>query len=191
MRLLRRLFRLFWSGLLLAMVAAALGALAARRRIVPVAAAEADEIELRAIFEPIHYQGKAAAFRGGTLEFWYGGGVIDLRESVLDQAGAHLEVQAIFGGAQILVPESWRVTANVKGIGGLGDNRPPMARAEDAPHLTIEGFVLFGGFAVMSDVPEDELRGLDEQIGRWARHSHTVAPVEPTPPVDSAPEPAG
>jgi hypothetical protein len=184
MRIIGRLITFFWSGLVLAMVLGAVGALAARRRIVPVAEPDADEIRLRAIFEPIHFQGRATKFRGGTIDCWYGGGVIDLRDAVLDTTGAHLEVRAVFGGAQILVPESWNVSSHVIGIGGVGDARPRTGLADDAPHVTIDGFVLFGGYAVMSDVPEDELRGLDEQIRRWARHGH----AEPT--VDIVPESA-
>ena len=80
MGIIRRLFMLFWTGLVLAMIAAAIGALMARRRVVPAAAADANEIELRAIFEPIHFQSRATGFRGGTIECWYGGGVIDLRD---------------------------------------------------------------------------------------------------------------
>jgi len=178
--IIRRLFMLFWTGLVLAMVLGAAGALAARRRIVPLAGADADEIRLRAIFEPIHFQSRATDFRGGTIDCWYGGGVVDLRDANLDAAGAELDVRAVFGGAQILVPEAWNVTANVVGIGGLGDTRPPTARDADAPRLTIEGYALFGGFAVMSDVPEDELRGLDEQIRRWARHGHAAEAADPT-----------
>lgn len=204
MRIIRRLITLFWTGMVLSMIGGALGAVAARRRIVPVTEPDADEIRLAAIFAPIHFQGRATNFRGGTVDCWYGGGVIDLREAVLDAAGARLEVKAVFGGGQILVPESWKVTTNVMGLGGIGDSRPGLERAEDAPHLTIDGFALFGGFAVMSDVPEDELRGLDEQIRRWSRLSHAAptveatptepTPVEPTPveatPTEPAPEPA-
>ncbi|MGZ8514753.1 MAG: hypothetical protein ACXW4H_05895 [Candidatus Limnocylindrales bacterium] len=179
MRIIRRLFTLFWTGLVLAMVLGAVGALAARRRIVPVPATDTDEIELRAIFEPMHFQSRATSFRGGSIECWYGGGVIDLRDAVLDPAGARLDVRAIFGGAQLLVPESWTVTSTVKGIGGVGDARPPAERPADAPHLAVDGYVLFGGYAIMSEVPEDELRGLDEQISRWARHGYASAPVDP------------
>ncbi len=178
MGIIRRLFTLFWTGLVLAMVLGAVGALAARRRIVPVPAAADDEIQLRAIFEPIHFQSRSTAFRGGTIECWYGGGVVDLRDAVVDAAGARLDVRAVFGGGQLIVPASWTVTSRVKGIGGVGDARPALTRDMDAPHLTIEGNVLFGGFAVMSEVPEDELRGLDEQIRRWARHGHAPAPID-------------
>lgn len=185
MRIIKRLFTLFWTGLVLAMIAGAIGALAARRRIVAAPAADADEVELRAIFEPLHFQSRSTAFRGGTIECWYGGGVIDLRDAVLDPAGARLQVRAVFGGGQLIVPGTWQVTTTVKGIGGVGDTRSRTERDVDAPQLTIEGLVMFGGFAVMSDVPEDELRGLDEQIRRWARRGQAEAPIDP------ASEPAG
>lgn len=180
MGIIRRLFTLFWTGLVLAMVLGAIGALAARRRTVPASPADADSIQLQAVFEPMHFRSRATAFRGGTIECWYGGGVVDLRDATLDPAGATLDVRAVFGGGQIIVPESWRVTCGVKGIGGVGDARPRAERDVDAPHLTIEGLVVFGGFAIMADVPEDELRGLDEQIRRWARHGQAAVPVDPT-----------
>lgn len=185
MRIIRRLFTLFWTGLVLAMIVSAVAALRARRRVVPAPAPDADEIELRAIFEPMHFQSHATGFRGGTIECWYGGGVIDLREAVLDPAGARLDVRAVFGGGQIIVPETWNVACSVKGIGGVGDSRPHVARLADAPHLMIEGLALFGGYAIISEVPEDELRGLDEQIRRWARHGQAAASM------DAPSEPAG
>ena len=193
MGFIRRLFTLFWVGLVLAMIGSAVGALMARRRVVPLPSVEADEVELRAIFEPMHFQSRSTAFRGGIIECWFGGGVIDLRDASLDPAGARLDVRATFGGGQIIVPETWNVTTGVKGIGGVGDTRPHVDRAADAPHLTIEGFVLFGGYAVMSEVPEDELRGLDEQIRRWAaRRGQATEPTDPAmETTDPASEPAG
>ena len=190
MGIIRRLFTLLWTGLVLAVILGAIGALAARRRVVPVPAPDADEIELRAIFEPMHFQSRATGFRGGTIECWYGGGVIDLREAVLDPAGARLDVRAVFGGGQLIVPESWTVTVGAKGIGGVGDTRPRVERPADAPQLTIEGFVLFGGFAIMSEVAEDELRGLDEQIRRWARHNPAAHHGEAAPAAEPASDPA-
>jgi hypothetical protein len=191
MGVVRRLFTLFWTGLVLAMVAGAVGALVARRRVVPAQASEADQVELRAIFEPLHFQSRSSAFRGGSIECWYGGGVIDLREAVLDPAGAHLDVRAVFGGGQVIVPEAWNVTSRVIGIGGVGDARARVDRDPDAPHLTIAGAVAFGGFAIMSDVPEDELRGLDEQIRRWAKHGPVAAHSDAAAEADRGEAPAG
>lgn len=189
MRIIRWLFTMLWVGFILAMAGAVVGALAARQRVVPAPAPDADEIELLATFEPLHYQSRASGFRGGTIECWYGGGVVDLREAVLDPAGARLEVRTVFGGGQLIVPETWNVVSHVKGIGGVADTRPATERALDAPQLTIEGVVMFGGLAVMSDVPEDELRGLDEQIQRWARHGRTAeaeAPIEAAAPIEAS-----
>ena len=101
--------------------------------------------------------------------------MIDLRDASLDQAGARLEVRTMFGGGQVIVPESWNVTSGVMGIGGVGDTRAHVDRGTRMPRTSrSSGHALFGGYAVMSDVPEDELRGLDEQIRRWARHGATA-----------------
>lgn len=179
MRIVGRLIALLWAGLLLASILGTFAALAAKRRIVPEEATDADEVRLTAIFEPIYFQSTAASFRGGTLDCWYGGGAIDLREAVLDPAGAHLQVRAVFGGGQIVVPETWQVSSRVMGIGGLGDARPRVERAPDAPHLTIEGLALFGGFAVMSEIPEGEARQLSEAVARRARPEHQAPAIDP------------
>ena len=63
----------------------------------------------------------ATSFRGGTLDCWYGGGTIDLRGATLAPNGARLDVRAIFGGAQIVVPEAWHVSTRINGLGGAGE----------------------------------------------------------------------
>jgi predicted membrane protein len=152
MKAIGRVFALFAAALMVTSVVSAIAALVTKRRIVPLDAPDADEIRVRAIFEPLTFRSTATSFRGGSVDCWYGGGVVDLREATLDPSGAVLKVRAIFGGGQILVPETWAVTLNVRGVGGLSDVRP-VDRAAEAPHLTIEGLVLFGGFAVMSEMP--------------------------------------
>ena len=108
-----------------------------------------DEIELSGIFRSFEFVSTSTAFRGGTMVCWYGGGSLDLREATLDPAGAVLTVRAIYGGAQILVPGDWRVTTAMRGFaGGAGDDRDPLAQADDAPQLTIEGLAFFGGVGI-------------------------------------------
>lgn len=164
MRAIGRLIVLFGGGLMLASVLGTIAASAAKRRIVPLEAPDADEIRVTAIFEPMTFRSTATSFRGGTVDCWYGGGVLDLRDAVLDPAGARLRVRAIFGGGQILVPAAWQVSSHVVGIGGLGDARPRVERTPDAPSLTIEGLAIFGGFAVMSEISEAEARGLSRAV---------------------------
>ena len=121
----------------------------------------ADEIALTAIFESVDVKSTATSFRGGTLECWFGGGSLDLREATLDPSGATLRVTAIFGGGQILVPPTWSVETRVVGVGGVGDARGAAgteAPAADAPTLTLAGTVVFGGFGVMSPAPRPAAR---------------------------------
>ncbi len=181
MRVIGRLIALLWLGLIATAIAGTIAARAAKRRIVPLDAPDADEIRLAAIFEPMSFRSMAGAFRGGTIECWYGGGAIDLRQATLDPGGAHLKVKAVFGGGQIVVPDSWRVTTKVLGIGGIGDARAHAVRPDDAPHLTVEGTAIFGGFGIVSDISDKEARELDKAVER-AAHRHEPAPeASPSP----------
>ena len=162
----RRLMAILWAGFMVSMAGAAVAALSMKRRIMPNASPDADEVTLVAIFEPIAFESRATSFRGGRAELWYGGGIIDLRRATLDPAGATLHVRAVFGGAQVLVPESWQVTTRVMGIGGAGDGRPRTDRSADAPRLTIEGTSFFGGLGVASDMPAEAMRSVRDAVAK-------------------------
>jgi hypothetical protein len=171
MKIVGRVIRLAWAGLMVAMAATALAALNVRRRIVPKDEPDADEVQLVATFEPILFESTAGSFRGGKVDLWFGGGIIDLRDATLDPAGARLDVRAMFGGCQLLVPESWNVTTRVLGIGGAGDGRPKVDRPLDAPHLTVEGTALFGGVGIASEIPDDSIRSLRDAVAKRQRRS--------------------
>ena len=136
------------------MVAAAATAHNLQRSLVPTTDPSADEIVAVAIFGPLDFHSTSQNFRGGRLECWYGGGVLDLRDAVLAPEGATLQVRAVFGGGQILVPPEWKVVSTVRGMGGLQDIREAKGYAADAPELVIEGLLIAGGFAVSSE-PKD------------------------------------
>lgn len=150
----KRLLKLLLLGAVVGWIASVVAALRAKQELIPIDDADADEVALVAIFAPLQFVGTSQAFQGGTVDCWYGGGVIDLRGTTLVDNLAHLRVRAIFGGGQILVPESWRVTVNVRGIGGVQDTRPVTEEqeAEDAPELVIDGLTIMGGFAIMSEL---------------------------------------
>lgn len=161
-----RVFSIFLMGFVVSMVGAAVAALSLKRRLIPEASPDADEVRLAAIFEPISFESRATSFRGGEMELWYGGGIIDLRGATLAPGGATLRVRAVFGGAQLLVPDSWQVTTRVMGIGGAGDGRPRADRALDAPRLTVEGSAFFGGLGITTDIPEEAQRSIREAIAK-------------------------
>jgi hypothetical protein len=163
-------------------IGAAIAARAMKVRIIPVDSADAPEVTLRAIFEPIQFRSTSTMFRGGTLDCWFGGGLIDLRDAILDPDGARLEIRGIFGGGQILVPESWRVTTNVVGVGGIGDSRSQTQRPVTAPLLVIDGTVLFGGFGITSELSEEAVTAIADAVARRKGRSEAMAPdPEPAP----------
>jgi hypothetical protein len=180
MKLIGRLIAIFSGLLMVISIGGAIVAVATRRRTVVVDAPDADEIHLAAVLGPLGFASTAAAFRGGTIDTIYGGGIVDLRGATLDPAGAALRVRAIFGGAQIVLPAEWRVVTAVRGLGGVGDGRPSMEHPSDAPILRIEGLALFGGFGITSDVPDGAVEKLEAAME--ARASRPAAqPAEPVP----------
>jgi hypothetical protein len=133
-----------------------------RRRTLPQEPS-ADEVDLVAAFEPLDFRSTSSAFRGGRVDTWFGGGVLDLRGATLDPAGATIEVNALFGGGNLVVPEEWNVETHVAGIGGVGDGRPARERDAEAPTLRVEGVALFGGWGITSE-PQDGRDAADEVL---------------------------
>jgi len=162
----RRLIRLVVVGWVVGMIAGAIAALSAKRRLVPTTDESADEIVAVAIFAPLAFRSTSQAFRGGVLECWYGGGVLDLRDAVLAPEGATLTVRAIFGGGQVLVPADWKIVTRVRGMGGISDVRPSTTHEAMAPELVIEGIVVAGGFAVTSELADGEAQWLEGMKGK-------------------------
>ena len=150
--MLKRIIGLGIVGMSAGMVAAAATAMNLKRSLVPTTDQSADEIVAVAIFGPLEFHSTSKNFRGGRLECWYGGGVLDLRDATLAPEGATLQVRAVFGGGQIVVPSDWKVVSTVQGMGGLQDIRDAKGYAADAPELVIEGVLIAGGFAVSSEI---------------------------------------
>jgi hypothetical protein len=92
----------------------------------------------------------AQAFRGASLTAVFGGVVLDLRHALPAPEGARVNATAVFGGIDVLVPRGWNVAVNGTPIfGGVGDktDRSEPLRG-DAPRVTIDALVAFGGVEV-------------------------------------------
>ena len=146
-----RLFRWTIGLLVVSSIVELIAAYLVKQRTPSVGDPEDDEVALVAIFAPLKFVSTAGAFRGGSVLLWYGGGEIDLRGATIDPAGARLTVRVLTGGAQVIVPDDWRVDLQVVSIlGGTGDARPAMGRRDDAPLLVIDGFAAVGGIGITS-----------------------------------------
>jgi hypothetical protein len=173
--MLKKIIGLGIAGTAVGMVAAAATAHNLKRSLVPTTDPAADEIVAVAIFEPLDFHSTSRNFRGGRLECWYGGGVLDLRDAVLAPQGATLQVRAVFGGGQILVPAEWKIVSTVRGAGGLQDMREAKGYSSDAPELVIEGLVIAGGFAVSSELADG---GADFMADMEALRDNEELPLE-------------
>jgi hypothetical protein len=93
----------------------------------------------------------ATAFRGGELTAIMGGGKVDLRDATPAGERMVLDVFAVMGGFEVLVPESWHVVIEVVPVMGSVEDktRPPTATADAArPSLVVRGFVMMGGVEI-------------------------------------------
>jgi predicted membrane protein len=87
-------------------------------------------------------------FKGGNINNVFGGSSIDLRGCKIVGESASIEVNCVFGGVEIYVPEEWDVVIKVNSIFGGFDNKR-MKRQKtsevDRKTLYISGSAVFGG----------------------------------------------
>jgi hypothetical protein len=161
MKVIGRLFGVLMLGMFATMAVAASVALQRKKEAPALPDSDDEEVDLRVYFGPLDFRSTSSAFRGGSIETMFGGGTIDLRGATLHPDGAHLRTTTVFGGGQILVPNSWVVEASIVGIGGVGDVRGSAAATPEsdptAPRLVVDGIVAFGGFGIMSQDPREEM----------------------------------
>jgi len=92
-------------------------------------------------------------FKGGKLTAVFGGMEIDLTKARLAPGRNELEIACVFGGATIVVPDSWYVTIEVTPVlGGFSDSRKisPGISVDPSSQLVIRGAVVFGGGEIKS-----------------------------------------
>ncbi len=93
------------------------------------------------------------SFRGGKITCIFGGMELDLTKAKLAPGRHEIEIACVFGGATIIVPESWYVTIEVTPVlGGFTDSRrmSPGRTIDQTSQLVLKGAVVFGGGEVKS-----------------------------------------
>ena len=148
-----RVARLGTRALLLLGALWAIGQALARRQ--SVGDASADEFELAAYVGGAERTSTAAGLRHGIVRVCCGGVDLDLREAVLDPAGATLELSAVCGGVNVAVPRDWRVLVEDRSTLGGVDARvpPPEELPDDALLLRVVVSVRLGGVAINAADP--------------------------------------
>ena len=87
-------------------------------------------------------------FSGGKIDCVFAGMKVDLRNIKLSAKGADLEINAIFGGGEVLVSKDMCVQAQGTGVFGGWENSFSAASSTNTPVLRIKGAAVFGGVEV-------------------------------------------
>ncbi len=90
-----------------------------------------------------------------------GGAVLDFRDAIMPTGVTELEIYAMMGGVEILVPPGLRVVSDGFGImGGFEHRADPTAAIPDAnaPILRITGFALMGGVEIAERLPGESAK---------------------------------
>jgi len=86
-------------------------------------------------------------FAGGKIDAVFGGFEVDLRDAAMQGDSAVLDINVVFGGTELRVPETW--SAIVQGTGAFGaftDNsrQPDPERIPNPKRLIVRGGAVFG-----------------------------------------------
>jgi predicted membrane protein len=117
-----------------------------------------DQLYLVAIMSGVKRSSNSAHFKGGEMTAFMGGGQVDLRQAVIPPGEeASIEILAVMGGFELIIPNNWVVVTPLLPImGGIDDKRlaPPPGTVEvggqAAPRLALRGFVMMGGVTLRS-----------------------------------------
>ena len=114
----------------------------------------ASTMNAHAIFSGVERRVTAKDFRFGRISAVFGGAELDFHDAEIDGDTGELEINAIFGGVELRVPENWHVEArNQTAFGGYSDktrnaNRADATAIAGAKTLIISGTVMFGGVEI-------------------------------------------
>jgi predicted membrane protein len=88
-------------------------------------------------------------FQGGEALAIFGGIHIDLTKAGSPLEEVRIEANALFGGIDIRVPDTWQVVVKGAGIfGGYEDKTWRTGTEDHKPRLVVTGFAVFGGVVV-------------------------------------------
>jgi hypothetical protein len=133
--------------------------------------AERDRDTLYAIFGGIDRRGAWTVPRRMKVVAIMGGAHLDLREARFPPGVVELDVTAVMGGIEIVVPPGLAVQMHGSAImGGFADvDRAPANPDPDTPLLRVRGLTMMGGVNVSMRLPGESERGARRRERRALR----------------------
>jgi len=110
----------------------------------------ANTMHERVVFSGIKRKISSQDFQGGYLKTVFGGVELDLRPAGMTADSATLEIEAVFGGAELKIPQNWSAVMQGSGVFGAftDETTHPDPNAPGVKKLFITGSAVFGGVAV-------------------------------------------
>lgn len=128
-------------------------ALVARRRLPAYGDAGSETFAVVAAMDGVSFRSSADPFLGGTATAVAGGIELDLTEAV-PTGTVTLELTALAGGIDVVVPSAWRVEVRSAVImGGVENRTDPDSARQDAPILVVDARVTMGGISIRTGAP--------------------------------------
>ena len=135
-------------GIVLFNVLAVVAAQVAKRRLPTYGDQDSETFALVAAMDGIEFVSRSEALRFGSGTAVMGGMAIDLTE-VQSADTITLDLTAIMGGIDVLVPAHWRVEmASTSIMGGTENLTDPDTAADDATVLVVDARAYLGGVTV-------------------------------------------
>jgi len=141
-------FDLFWPLIIIGFGASLLLRTLDNKRTIPGGASTNPDLNVWCIFSGFKRRIQAQDFKGGDIVTVFGGVQLDLRHAAINGDRAVIDVNALFGGVDIRVPENWLVTMKGVGIFGAFEDktiRPTPTPNVKNPELVITGTGVFAG----------------------------------------------
>ncbi len=152
------------------------GPVAATTAVVPtvvtaLAPADQEPETAYAIFGGIDRRGAWTVPRRMKIVAIMGGAHLDLREARFPPGVVELDVTAVMGGIEIVVPPGLAVQMHGSAImGGFAEvNRAPANPDPDAPLLRVHGLTMMGGVNIEMRIPGESERGARRRARRELR----------------------
>lgn len=148
MRTVAKLLKVFLKVNLLLVV----GALIAKFVVKSEGATDSDQFRRVAIFDGDEFRSTGKAVIQGSVIAGFGGVQLDLRRAKASPSGMQLQVLAVFGGVEVVVPDTWAVNQSSRAIAGGVDVRVPKQETlpDTAPRLEVEATAIFGGVSLVA-----------------------------------------
>ena len=115
----------------------------------PNTEADAEFVEINAVFGSVNKLVLSKNFKGGEVNAFMGGAEINLVQADIKQV-VELEINAVFGGAKLILPGNWNLKNQVTAVfGGVEDKRHGgLATPDPNKTLILKGACVFGGIEI-------------------------------------------